>query len=160
MKFPPILWVKLLAKKFNQLLDSRFAPIGLNDTKTRMLSALAHHSPLTATDLLPWAEVEKASLTGLLQSLERDGLIVREPHPTDRRAVQLSITDKGRDVQQKAFDAIGKANDDLFAVFTEEERGEFERLCGLLFSRLEDLGVACRRKEGKEAGELKEGTKR
>jgi DNA-binding MarR family transcriptional regulator len=149
MRFPPLIQVKFLAKKCGQLLENHFAPLGLNDTKTRILMALARYSPLIATDLLPWAEVEKASLTGLLQSLERDGLIVREPHPTDRRAVSLSITDKGRDVQQKAFAAIGKADDDLFSVFTAEERAEFERLCGLLFARLDDLGVPCRHRDGK-----------
>jgi DNA-binding MarR family transcriptional regulator len=95
--------------------------------------------------------VEKASLTGLLQSLERDGLIVRGPHPTDRRAILLSITDAGREAQQKAFAAIREANDDLFSVFSEAEKEEFKRLCGLLFARVEELGVPCRRREGRDA---------
>jgi DNA-binding MarR family transcriptional regulator len=151
MRFPPLIQVKFLAKKCGQLMDQRFATLGLNDTKTRILMALARHSPLTATELLPWAEVEKASLTGLLQSLERDGLIVRGPHPTDRRAILLSITDAGREAQQKAFAAIREANDDLFSVFSEAEKEEFQRLCGLLFARVEELGVPCRRREGRDA---------
>ena len=120
MKFPPLIQVKILSKKCSHLLDRHFAPIGLNDTKARLLTALAYHSPLTATDLLPWAEVEKASLTGLLQSLEREGLTERKPHPTDRRAIHLSITDAGQVAQQKAVEAIGRANEELFSVFTLE----------------------------------------
>ena len=146
MKLPRLLHIKFLAKKCGQLLDHRFTSLGLTDTKVRTLSALAHHSPLTATDLLPWTEVEKASLTTLLQSLEREGYIERQPHPTDGRAVLLSITDEGREVQRKAFDALHKADEDLFSVFTDEDSQEFRRLCDLLFARLDELGVGCRRK--------------
>ena len=151
MKFPALIRIKILAKKISQFMDQRFAPIQLTDTKVRILSALAHHpEPLTATDLLPWAEVEKASLTGVLQSLEREGLIERQPHPTDGRAVLLTITDAGREAQRRAFEVIGKADADLLSVFTKEEAEEFDRLCGLLFHRLEELGVSFRRREAPE----------
>ena len=144
MKFLPLLHLKALGRKCGQLLDNRFAPIGLTDTKVKILFALAHHSGLTAKDLLPWTEVEPASLTALLQGLERDGLIAREPHPTDRRAVVLSITEAGREAQRQARDILHTASHDLFAPFTPEQSEEFERLCGLLFARLDELGVGCR----------------
>jgi DNA-binding MarR family transcriptional regulator len=148
MKFPSLIRIKILAKKCGQLLDHRFAPMGLTDTKTRILSALAHRSPQTATDLLPWTEVEKASLTALLQSLEREGLIERAPHPTDRRAVLLTITEAGREAQRAAIDALVKADRDLLSVFSEEEAAEFNQLCDRLFARLGELSGDCSGKRG------------
>ena len=141
MNFPSLIRIKILARLSGQLLDQRFAPLGLNDTKVKTLSALTHHSPLTATELLPWTEVEKASLTGLLLSLEREGLIMREPHPTDGRAVLLSITDKGHEIQKKAIEALKKANEELCSALTSEETEELERLCGLLFARFKEMGI-------------------
>lgn len=141
MKFFPLLHLKVIGRRIGQLLDSRFAPLGLTDTKAKILGALTHHPELTAKDLLPWTEVEKASLTELLRGLERDGLILRKPHPTDGRAILLSISDAGRAMQPRIIEALEKASDDLFSVFTEEEAEEFNRLCGLLSSRLEELGI-------------------
>src|SRR3954453_18233272 len=40
--------------------------------------------------------VSTASMTSLLDTIERRGLAVRLPHPTDRRKIQVAITDDGR----------------------------------------------------------------
>jgi DNA-binding MarR family transcriptional regulator len=40
--------------------------------------------------------VTRASVTSLLDGLERDGLVTRQPHAVDRRMIVVQITDKGR----------------------------------------------------------------
>jgi DNA-binding MarR family transcriptional regulator len=39
--------------------------------------------------------VTRATVTGLLDSLERRGLVQRTPHPNDRRSLTVEITDEG-----------------------------------------------------------------
>jgi DNA-binding MarR family transcriptional regulator len=48
------------------------------------------------SDLAERACVTRATMTGLLDGLERDGLIEREPNPQDRRMVAVRITERGR----------------------------------------------------------------
>lgn len=50
--------------------------------------------------------VHPASMTNTIDRLEADGLVVRVPHPTDRRATLARITEDGTRVMEKATDAL------------------------------------------------------
>lgn len=53
-------------------------------------------SPLTPSALAEQAEVTRATMTGLLDSLVRDGLIRRESVAADRRRLAISLTSSGQ----------------------------------------------------------------
>ena len=55
----------------------------------------------TATELAGGACVEPGTMSRTLTSLERAGLLTRETSATDRRAVTVTLTPKGRDLQPK-----------------------------------------------------------
>lgn len=52
--------------------------------------------PTTPAELADLASVSRATITGLLDSLERDGFVRRLPDPTDRRQMSVSLTPKGQ----------------------------------------------------------------
>ncbi len=69
-------------------------------------------------DLARCARLEPSSLTGLLDRMERDGLVFRAPDPRDRRAHRICLTEAGRGVKTpseavtaqvlaRVFDGIG-----------------------------------------------------
>jgi len=74
--------------------------------------------------------VKRATMTGLLDGLERKGLIERVAHPEDRRKLGIRLTKKGRQLLDEMlpgyYDYIGK----LMARLSEKERQELERLLG------------------------------
>ncbi|MBP1747487.1 MAG: badR [Deltaproteobacteria bacterium] len=41
--------------------------------------------------------VNKADMTGIIDRLEKTGLVVRRPHPNDRRVHMIAMTDKGEE---------------------------------------------------------------
>jgi DNA-binding MarR family transcriptional regulator len=47
-------------------------------------------------------QVHAASVTNLVNGLERAGLVVRTPHPSDRRTTLATITPRGREVAESA----------------------------------------------------------
>lgn len=51
-------------------------------------------------------QVHPASVTNLVNGLERDGLVARTPHPSDRRTTLAAITPDGREVAQAATRAL------------------------------------------------------
>ena len=65
-------------------------------------------------------QVHATSVTPLVKRLEAAELIRRTPHPEDGRAVLASITPQGRDVMEKATDAIVNAQFGLRALSEEE----------------------------------------
>ncbi|WP_328923828.1 MarR family transcriptional regulator [Streptomyces sp. NBC_00190] len=58
----------------------------------------------------------------MLAALERDGLITRSPHPTDRRTHQLHLTDPGNTLYEKALPAVLRREAQLEEGLTPEQR--------------------------------------
>src|SRR5207237_255007 len=63
------------------------AQVGLNDVDLDCLDLIARHGPLSPSALAQRAALHPATLTGILDRLERGGWVVRERDPSDRRAV-------------------------------------------------------------------------
>ncbi|HEY3000320.1 MAG TPA: MarR family transcriptional regulator [Acidimicrobiales bacterium] len=68
------------------------------------------------------------SVTNIVDRLERQGLVSREAHPTDRRTTLAAITDEGRRVVGKATEAVGASGFALSALSPEE----CDQITGLL----------------------------
>jgi DNA-binding MarR family transcriptional regulator len=49
-------------------------------------------------------------MTGVLDRMEQRGLIVKQTDPRDRRALQIQLTQKGRDLKVPLEEVIEKAN--------------------------------------------------
>lgn len=67
----------------------------LSSSGTRLISGLAKNLLVHAT-----------TATLATDRLEGRGLLIRTPHPTDRRATQVSLTDEGRTLVREASDAL------------------------------------------------------
>jgi DNA-binding MarR family transcriptional regulator len=57
-------------------------------------------------------QVHPASVTNAVDRLQAQGLVRRDPHPTDRRTTLAAITDQGREVVERA---TARLNDQVFA---------------------------------------------
>ncbi|NUS11125.1 MAG: MarR family transcriptional regulator [Streptomyces sp.] len=83
--------------------DAQLRCHGLSVSRLRLLRALAtSHEALRMRDLGDALGVAARTVTSLVDGLEREGLVVRTRHPTDRRAFLLGLTDLGRTVHAQA----------------------------------------------------------
>jgi DNA-binding MarR family transcriptional regulator len=64
---------------------------GLSATEEKALDLLERHGPLTAGELARHSGLAPASVTGLINRLERKGFARRVPNPNDRRSVLVEI---------------------------------------------------------------------
>lgn len=79
---------------------------GLTSAGMRVLMTLARIGDSTHREMAERCFVRPATLTGIVDTLERDGFVVRQRDPNDRRSVQLSLTDKGREHAHAIMDLI------------------------------------------------------
>jgi DNA-binding MarR family transcriptional regulator len=79
-------------------LNAHFARYGLSMGKFTLLMQLlyAPEQGLTPSECAERAKVTRATITGLLDGLERDDYIKRQPSSTDRRMLSVHLTEKGR----------------------------------------------------------------
>lgn len=111
-----------LAKGFARSLQKRALSLGFSPGQFPVLLELWQQDGLTQKQLLDKLEVEQATLANTLSRMERDGLIARAPHPTDKRAQVITLTELGRDLEEKAVQAAAEADTALFDGFRQFER--------------------------------------
>jgi DNA-binding MarR family transcriptional regulator len=88
---------------FYDAVDNYLAQHKLSRGKFTVLMQLveADESGLLPSEFAERAGVARASVTSLLDGLERDKLITRQPHPEDRRMLSVHITDIGRELMNE-----------------------------------------------------------
>lgn len=87
-----------------------------------VLQALAHEEAArTQLKLGAMLGLDKTTLMSELDKLERAGLIMRVPDPNDRRVRTPVITDKGRELQKQAGDALAEVERGFRTRFTAQE---------------------------------------
>lgn len=69
---------------------------GLTAARLSALSVLVFGGPTTLGALARAEQVSAPTMSRLVRALERDGLVVREPHAEDGRAITLAASSKGR----------------------------------------------------------------
>lgn len=111
---------------------------GLSETRLQLMALLLHlpdGAPLGA--LATRMHVSPRNVTGLVDNLERDGLVARVPDPADRRSVLAQLTDRGREVISGLFEESVHFQRDLLADFTPAELGDLRHLCLKIVQKLE-----------------------
>jgi DNA-binding MarR family transcriptional regulator len=97
--------------------------LALKDVDLDCLDLIARHGPLSPTELARRAGLHPATMTGILDRLQRGGWVVRErdPDATDRRAVAVR-TVPGRGVELfRLYAGMNAAMDELCAGYTDAE---------------------------------------
>ena len=90
--------------------DEVLEPFGLTFARFELLALLS----FTKEGALPLGkigarlQVHPTSVTNAVDRLEREGLVLRSAHPTDRRAILATITPEGRDLAGRAGDALNR----------------------------------------------------
>ena len=75
---------------------------GLSRARLSALSVVVVRGPLTLGELATAEGVRSATMTGIVNGLEGDGLVRRRPHGSDRRSVNIEATDDGRKLLGRA----------------------------------------------------------
>src|SRR3954471_22724391 len=91
---------------FATAMDERLREHGLTRPQFGVLSVLVADPGLSAADLARAAMVTPQAINLLVASLERDGLIRREKHPTHGRVLQLFATDAGAERVRRAYPTV------------------------------------------------------
>ncbi len=86
--------------------------------------------PRTPAELADAAGVTRATMTGLVDTLERDGFVKREPDPDDRRMMSVRLTAKGERFLHEFLPGHFKITSAVMSTLTEAERKTLVRLLG------------------------------
>jgi DNA-binding MarR family transcriptional regulator len=95
--------------------------------------------PRTPAELAEAAGVTRATMTGLVDTLERDGYVKREPDPDDRRMMSVRLTAKGERFLRDFLPGHFKVTAAIMATLSETERKTLVRLLTKIQQRAAEL---------------------
>jgi DNA-binding MarR family transcriptional regulator len=110
-------------------------PRGWSYPGFRLLFTLWIAGPMEAKRAAELSGMSRQAVSALVATLDRDGLVSKVPDVNDRRAVRLSLTDKGEDAIGQAFTAHNERETLWADTLSAEERETLVRLLGRLGAR-------------------------
>lgn len=115
----------LLAKGAARTLQERAQGDGFAPGQFPVLLELWSGDGVTQKQLVDRLDIEQATLANTLSRMERDGLVIRKRHPSDRRARLIYLTDRAAGMRAAALAAAADAEAQLFRGFRRFERELF-----------------------------------
>jgi DNA-binding MarR family transcriptional regulator len=100
-------WAKRLYFASRALMDSVLRPYDLGSTQWYVLHQLANEGPTMQRDLVRMLHIERATLSGIVTTLVRKGLVDQTQDSEDQRQRMLRITRAGRKLWKELPDPIG-----------------------------------------------------
>lgn len=94
-----------------------------------------NEKPLTPAELADRTGVTRATITGLVDTLEAAGFVTRTPHPDDRRMMSVGLTKRGEKLLVRILPAHFRRMAWLMEPLSEKERKTFVRLLTKVLTR-------------------------
>lgn len=97
-----------------------------------LLGFLWKEDGLTQTELSEKGQIDRTTIGGLIDRLEKSGFVERRPHPQDRRAYQIHLTDHGRELEGPLSECAKRTLTRLTSGLNEQEISELRRMLIIL----------------------------
>jgi len=145
------LWLRMLSctNRIESVIRKRLAAeFGTTLPRFDLMAQLERHPEgLTMRELSQRMMVTGGNVTGVTDQLESEGLVVRAPHPSDRRAFFVRLTPAGRRLFRRMASTHERWVIELFDGWSAGEKGRVHESLALLKAHLAnvDTGIVARR---------------
>jgi DNA-binding MarR family transcriptional regulator len=92
----------------------------------RVLALLCREGSLPMSEIARRQYISKPYMTALVDDLEKEGFAERRPHPTDRRVIDIVITERGRHHMRQS---LARFQGDMKDLLSRLDDGDIETVC-------------------------------
>lgn len=133
--------VNLLARTMEQALATRIRPLGVVPGQFAQLLSLYESDGQSVTELAAAVAIEHSTMSRTLARMERDGLVVTRPHPSDGRSRQIHLTDHARELEPLLKAEAEAVNHQFLAALSPEASDQLLALLkGVVAAADNDVG--------------------
>ncbi len=93
--------IDLTAKNLRHIQRQTVSESGLTPPQYAVLHLLWERDERPFKEFADFMVCSRATITGIIDTLERKGLVERKTNPEDRRSLLATLTEEGRSMQQK-----------------------------------------------------------
>ncbi len=125
----------LLSKAYQRawaILREEIEAFELTPPQFCLLAFLWQRDGLTQAELAEKGQIDRTTVGGMVDRLVRLSLVERRPHPQDRRAHQIHLTGRGRELEQPLSDCAHRARTRIVNGLSEQEVHELQRILEIM----------------------------
>ena len=113
--------IRAAAAHLRRRSNQAFAPFGMTTDQYVLLTVLTEHRKATQQDLVAHCFSDTATIGAMVCLLEAKGLVTRMPHPQDRRALNVQLTQAGHRLAKELRRSSSKLRAELTSLFSAQE---------------------------------------
>ena len=125
---------RMTGARFHRVLESQ----GMTHAGWQVLLAIGSGDAMTQREIAERCYVTPATVTGVVDTLEREGLVTRERGTDDRRLVRVRITDEGRARLAATKTEAGRQMASIFGDLTPRDEAVVRRFLVRTIERLQE----------------------
>ena len=111
----------------------------LNKNQNKAILIIGAVGEIMPTTLGRCLDLQKGSLTSMIDALEKEELVYRRGDPSDRRKILVSLTEKGEDYRNWIIEELEKNNSEVLSRLTEEEIAAYQEGLKTILDTLKKL---------------------
>lgn len=127
----------LIVRRLRQQTARKAASYELAPAQYLVFQTIAFYGPRTMGDIVELTDYPASSLTSIVDRLTALDLVARSPHPTDRRAIQVRLTERGEELARRMEQDRRSDLELLMHDFSDEDIANFENLLRRLLSGMD-----------------------
>jgi DNA-binding MarR family transcriptional regulator len=125
----------LLSKAYQRvwaIMRAEIETYDLTPPQFGLLAFLWQQDGLTQAELSEKGQIDRTTVGGLVDRLDKVGLVERRQHPQDRRAYEIYLTDRGRELEGPLSECAGRSLSKFTRGLNEQEICELRRMLTIL----------------------------
>ena len=145
-------WINLLSHRLKARLDASFQDLGITGVQSRVIFYILAHcgeGPVFQRDIENVFALSRSTATGILQVLEKNGMIRRERVAADARLKSLVPTQRAAELNAQVRDCLREADRMLTRGISEGQLQLFRETAALMLRKPERMGKRLLRGSGR-----------
>lgn len=132
----------LTYRMLRHAMDEALRERGLTTPQWAALECMAQHEGISGAEMARIHRVTPQTMNTILQNLEQNRMIVREPHPTHGTVLRALLTDEGRKQLAEATRRVEAVQERMLSALSPDERATLLQLLERCMGALEAGGLA------------------
>lgn len=116
-----------IARKMTRYYNNKLAPYGITIVQSWVLFYLFRQKSSSLKEIANAVQLDSPVVTGLVDRLVKEGLVIREEDPEDRRSLKISLTPRGRQVVEEIAPVVAEYNQRIRNIIPDNDAETFER---------------------------------
>ncbi|MHA6763895.1 MarR family winged helix-turn-helix transcriptional regulator [Streptacidiphilus sp. PAMC 29251] len=112
----------------SQRLEKALRPLDLNLAQLRCLTQVGLFPGISSAEVARRAGLTAQSMGAAVTGLINRDLVTRSPHPSNRRILELRLSEAGLDLADQAQELVEEVQERMFAVLSAEEQATVQAL--------------------------------